>query len=99
MDSIEARQRLRALFQRKLETLRAQEPDTTRPAEVQRSEIVEELAGMQTEEEAVELAVAELRTNWHVDPVNGWVFTRNNTRFLGAFFMDYEGYRRHHDLP
>jgi hypothetical protein len=86
-DYSQAQRRLRALFQRKLDHLRAQ--GIYSRAEVQRSEIVAELAGVVDEEAAVRLAVRELRTNWHVDPVDGWVLTRSETRFAGAFFTDF----------
>ena len=90
--------RLRTLFRRKLDLLRAQEPEANRRAEVQRSEIVEELAGLLDEEEAVRLAMYELETYWYVDPVDGWVMTHNNTYFKGALFTDEEGYRKHRGL-
>ena len=85
-DYSQAQRRLRSLFQRKLDYLRGQ--GIYSRAEVQRSEIVAEVAGLVDEEAAVRLAVRELRTNWHVDPVDGWVLTRGETRFAGAFFTD-----------
>lgn len=89
MSNADAVSRLREFLRRTLQAARA---GGSTNALVHRSDILEVLAGLLDEEEAVALAVWELETNWCVGP-SDWVSTPDGTQFSGAWFTDAAGFR------